>query len=140
VATVALVVLVAALVLGWAPLVPLAIATVGGLYAAELALDSAPLDTAAPVVAAGLLLAAELSYWSLEEGEQVPGDPGAGLRRASFVAVLGLGALLAGASLLALVDAVQAEGLALDVVGALAAASILVAVGLAARGHGRKSE
>ncbi len=140
VAAAALVALVAALVLGWAPLVPLAIATVGGLYAAELALDDASLDAAAPVVASGLLLATELAYWSLEERERVPGDPGAGLRRASFVAVLGLGALLAGASLLALVDAVRAEGLALDVVGALAAASILAAVGLAARGHGRESE
>lgn len=137
VAAVALVVLVAALVLGWSQLVPVAIVAVGGLYAAQLAVDDAPLDTAAPVLAASLLLVAELSYWSLEERDRLPGDPGDGLRHAAFIAILALGALLAGATLLALVDAVRAEGLALDILGATAAAAILVAVALAARGRGR---
>ena len=137
VAAIALLVLIAALALGWSPLVPVAIATAGGLYAARLAVDDASLDVAAPVVATGLFLVAELAYWSLEERERVPGDPGDGLRHAAFVALLAVAALLVGALLLALVDAVRAEGLALDVLGAAAGAAILAAIALAARGRGR---
>lgn len=133
-AAVALVALVAAVVLGWSPLVPVAIATVGGLYAAQLAIDDAPLDATAPVLGAGLLLVAELAYWSLEERAHVPGDPGDGLRHAAFVAALAVGALVVGAALLALVDAVHTGGLAVDVLGALAASAILAAV---LRGRGR---
>jgi len=137
VAAVALVLLVAALALGWSPLVPLAIAAAGGLYAAQLAVDDRSLDASAPVIATGLLLVAELAYWSLEEREHVPGDPGDGLRHAAFVGVLGVGALVVGGLLLVIADVVQAEGLALDVVGAMAASAILVAVLLAARGRPR---
>lgn len=137
VAAVALLVLIAALALGWSPLVPVAIAAVGGLYAAQLAVDDASLDAAAPVVATGLLLVTELAYWSLEERERVPGDPGDGLRHAAFVALLAVGALVVGALLLALVDEIQAEGLALDVLGAAAGAAILAAIALAAGGRGR---
>ncbi len=140
VAAVSLVLLVAALVLRWSPLVPLAIAAAGGLYAAQLSVDGAALDSIAPVIAAGLLLVAELAYWSLEEADSVPGDPGAGLRHAAFLAVLALAAVIVGVLLLALVDVVQAEGLALDVVGAIAASAILAAIVLGARGRGRKSQ
>jgi hypothetical protein len=139
VAAVALLVLVAALVLGWSPLVPVAIALAGGIYATQLAVDEAALDSAAPVIAAALVLVTELAYWSLEERDRVPGDPGDGLRHGAFVALLAIGALLAGALLLALVDAVRAESLALDVVGAAAAAAILAAVVVTTRSRGRSS-
>jgi hypothetical protein len=133
----ALLVLVAALVRGWSPLVPVAIAATGGLYAAQLAVDDATLDGSAPVVATGILLVAELAYWSLEERDRVPGDPGDGLRRVAFVGVLAIGALVVGGLLLALVEFVQAEGLALDVVGAVAASAILATVVIAGRSRGR---
>lgn len=136
-AAVALLVLVAAVVLGWSPLVSAAIALAGGMYGIQLALDDAALDTSAPVIAAALVLVAELAHWSLEERERVPGDPGEGLRHASVVAMLAIGALLVGAMLLALVDAVRAESLALDVLGAIAAAAVLAAVVIAARARGR---
>jgi hypothetical protein len=133
VAAIALVVLVAALVLGWSPLLPASLVVVGGLYAAQLAVDDAALDTVSPVFAAGLFVTAELGYWSLEERERVRADPGEALRRAGFVAVFGLGALLVASALLALVDAVRAGGLAVDVLGAAAAAAALLAVVLFAR-------
>jgi hypothetical protein len=120
--------LVAAVVLGWSPLVPIAAAIAGGLYAAELAIDDAPLDIAAPAVAAGLLLCTELAYWSLEERTRWRGEPGDGLRRAAFVALLGLLALLVAAVLLTLVDAVRARGLALDLLGAMAAVAVVATV------------
>ena len=124
----AFVALVAAVVLGWSALVPVAAAIGGGLYAAELAIDDAPLDVAAPAVAAGLLLCTELAYWSPEERTTWSGHAGDGLRRAAFVAGLGVAALLVAAVLLALVDAVRARGLALDLLGAIAAAAVLATI------------
>jgi hypothetical protein len=140
VATVAVVALIAALVLGWSFLVPGAIALAGGLYAAQLAIDDTALDVSAPVIAAGLVLTAELAHWSLEERDRVPGDPGDGLRHGAFVALLVIAALLAGAALLALVDAVRAESLTLDLLGAAAAAATLVGIALAAGIRGRSGQ
>lgn len=136
----ALVILLAALVLGSPRLVPLSLVLAVAGYETQLAWDDAPLDAAAPVLAAGLYLVAELAYWSLEERDRAPGDPGEGLRRAAFVAALGAGALVMGASLLALVDAVQAQSLAFDVLGAAAAAAVLAAIVLVSHGRGRTSE
>jgi hypothetical protein len=115
-------------VLGWSPLVPVAAAIGGGLYAAELAIEDAPLDVAAPAVAAGLLLCTELAYWSLEERTRWRGEAGDGLRRVAFVALLGIAALMVAAVLLALVDAVRARGLALDLLGATAAVAVVATV------------
>jgi hypothetical protein len=125
--------LVAAIVLGWSALVPLAAALAGGLYGVELAIAEAPLDVAAPAVAAGLLLSAELAYWSLEERVRWRGEPGDGLRRVALVALLAVSALLVAALLLAFVDAVRARGLALDLLGAVAAVLALATLLVAAR-------
>jgi len=133
VTAIAIVALVAALVLGWSSLVPAALVLLGGMYGAELAIDDAPLDAATPLVAAALLVTAELGYWAIEERESVRADPGEGPRRVAFVAVLGLGALLVASLLLALVDVVRAGGLAIDLIGAAAAAAALLAVVLFAR-------
>jgi hypothetical protein len=129
----AAVVLLAAIVNGWSPLVPIAVAAAGGIYAAELAVDDAPIDMAAPAIAAGLFLAAELAYWSLDERERVSGDPGDGLRRATFVALLGVGSFVIATALLALADGISARGLALDVVGAAAAVAALATIAVLAR-------
>jgi hypothetical protein len=134
VAAVAFVALVAAIVRGWAWLVPASIALVGGSYAAELAIDDAPLDLAAPLVAVGLLLAAELAYWSLDERTRTTGDVGQGLRRAALVGFGAAAALVLGSALLALVDEVRARGLALDLVGVLAALAVLAIVLLSRTG------
>ena len=128
VAAVALVALVAALVRGWSPLVPTSLVMLGGIYAAQLGVDDAPLDGASTIFAAGLYVTAELGYWSLEEREGAKGEPGDGLRHLAFVAAQGLAALLVAFALLVLVDVVRARGLAVDVVGAAAAAAALFAV------------
>jgi fucose 4-O-acetylase-like acetyltransferase len=138
-AAAAFVALVAALVLEWTPLVPTALVLVGGLYAAQLAIDDAALDTTSPAFAAGLLITAELAYWSLEERDHIQGEPGAGLRRAAFVATLGVATLLVASVLLAVADAVRTKGLAVDLFGAIAAAAALLAIALFARGHDRRS-
>ena len=118
----------AAIVLGWPTLVAASLVLLGGMYGAELAIDDAPLDAATPFFAGGLLLVAELAYWAIEEREPISTDPGENLRRLAFVALLGLGALLTAALLLALVDVTRAGGLAIDLIGAAAAAAALLAV------------
>lgn len=133
----ALVFLLAALVNGWPRLVPLPLVAIGGLYGAQLAVDDVPLDAAAPVVAAGLWVTAELAYWSLEERERIEAGPGEGFRRLAVVAGLALGALVVAAVPLLLVDTLRARGLTVDVLGAAAAAGALVAVVLLAHGRGR---
>src|SRR5262245_53806847 len=140
VAALAAVTLVAGIVLAWAALVPLAVALGGGLYGVELAIADAPLDVAAPAIAAGLFLSAELAYWSLEERAHWQGDPGDGLRRAALVALLGAGAFLVAGVLLALVEAVSVRGLALDLLGAVAAVTVLATVVVIARGQGRAAD
>lgn len=128
-----LVALVAALVLGWSSLIPVSLVLVGAAYATHLSVDDAALDAKAPFFAAGLLLAAELGYWSLEERERVRSDPSDALRRLALLVVLALGALLVSGTLLALVDAVRAGGLAVDLLSAAAAAAVLLVIVLGAR-------
>ncbi len=128
VAAIAFVALVAAVVRGWPVLVPVAVTLVGGAYAAELALDDAPLDLAAPAIAVGVLLAAELAYWSLDERLPSAGEAGMGLRRAALLAAGGLAVFVIASLLLAVLDEITARGLAFDLVGALAAVGVLVAV------------
>jgi hypothetical protein len=137
VAIVAIVALVVAVVLGWSPLVPVAVALVGGIYAVELVIDDAALDVSVPVIALGLLLADELAYWSLDERYPAPGDAGQGLRRAALVALGGVAAVVVAGGLLVLVDAVRTRGLALDLLGALAAVAVLAIVLVAARTQSR---
>jgi hypothetical protein len=124
----ALALLVVGLALGWSPLVALAIALAGGTYAAELAIDDAPLDRLTPALAALVLVAAELAYWSLDERDTVADEEGGTARHLAFVVLLALGALFIGALLLALVDVVQTRSLATDVLGAIAAAAVLFAI------------
>jgi hypothetical protein len=125
--------LVAALVLGWSPLVTLALGLLGAAYATRLGLDDPALDTRAPLFGAGLLLAAELGFWSLEERAQVASEPGEQLRRLGLLALLVVAALAAGTGLLALADVARAGGLAVDLLGATAAAATLLLVVLVAR-------
>jgi hypothetical protein len=131
--TIALVALVAALVNGWARLVPVSLALLGGAYALYLSVDDAPLDPAAPVFAAGALVCAELAYWSLEEREDIAAEAGEGLRRLGIVAGFGAATLLVTSGLLALADSLRTRGLVVDLLGATAAAAALLVVVLFAR-------
>ena len=132
-AILSLLVLLAALVLGWAPLLPAALVVLGALYATQLRVDDAALDGSAAVFAAGLIVTAELGYWSLEERERIEADRGELLRRLAFVALLGVGSLLVAEAVLALSAVVRARGIAFDFVGAAAAAAALVAIAVFAR-------
>jgi hypothetical protein len=126
IAAVALVALLAALVRGWARLVAVSLVLLGAAYAVYLAVDGVALDASAPAVAAGLLLVAELAYWSLEERDRVQTEPGEVLRHVGVLAGVAVMALLVASSVVVLADVVRARGLAVDLVGAAAAAAILL--------------
>jgi hypothetical protein len=137
VAIVALLVLVAALVLAQAWLVAASLLLLGGVYGMQLAVDDAPLDLAVAVFAGGVLVTAELAYWSLEARERVKGETGDSVQRLAFVGFLGVAAAVIATVLLGLVDTVRARGLAVDLLGAMAAAAVLLAVVLTAGGRTR---
>lgn len=124
----AIVMLAAGVALAFSPLLPTSLLLLVAGYAAHLAIDDVPLDRGAPLFAAGLLATAELAYWSFEERSRVVGEPGEGFRRLAFLTVLALASLLVGQLALALVDLVQARGLAVDALGAAAVVGILLAV------------
>jgi hypothetical protein len=120
------VVLAAALAAGRPGPVPAALALLGAQYALVLTVDGVPVDTRAPLVAAALLVATELAYWSLELRLAVAEEAGAIARRSAVVLVLALAAMLLGASLLALVDVAGGGGLWLEALGAAASLAALV--------------
>jgi hypothetical protein len=110
----------------------LGLAGVGAGYAVLLGLRSGSVDSRAPIVAAGLFVAAELGFWSLEplhaRAERI-----VVLRRLLFIAAGGLGAALIG-SLLLVAAAEGSGGVGLEAVGVLAAGLTLGIVAfLAAR-------
>lgn len=129
----ALLALVGAIVLGWSSLVSVSLLLLGAAYATHLAADDPALDVRAPLVAAGLLVTAELAYWSLEEREEIRAERGESLRHLGVVTLLALGGLVAGSALLAVADLARADGLAIDLLGAAAAAGALLVVVLYAR-------
>jgi hypothetical protein len=115
------------------PVVPLAVLALAGAYAALLGHEVDRIDPRAPLVAAALLAAAELAYWSTELRGAVADEPGTYLRRAALLAIWLLGVIAVGTVLLAVVETVEAEGIAVELVGAAAAVVALALVALAAR-------
>ncbi|HEY7729378.1 MAG TPA: hypothetical protein VH950_00585 [Gaiellaceae bacterium] len=119
---------------GWPSAIPVALALLGAEYAVFLGVDGIAVDARAPLVAAALLMTAELAYWSLELRAAIAEEAGAIARRVAFVTLLALLGMLLGAVMLALVDAAGGEGLWLEALGAAAALAALVLVlGLARR-------
>ncbi len=113
--------------------VPAAVVLLGAEYVALLGVEGAGLDSRAPLVAGAMLAVAELSYWSLELRSDVTDEPGAYPRRLALLAGLLVGVTTFGVVLLAIVEAVQAAGPAVDLLGATAAVVALLLLALAAR-------
>jgi hypothetical protein len=114
----------------------LALLLAGADYLVFLALDRPRLDTAAPLVAAGLALAAELAFWSMALAGPVPPAPGEQGRRAFDAAAVALGAAAATLIALAAGQAGTGGGFALEllaVAAAVAALAVLAALAAPAR-------
>lgn len=116
--------LAAGLVLRRSVLLVWGLAVLGANYAVWLALGTHALDQRIPVVGAGLLLAAELAFESLEpEVDRV--EAPAVLARLITLVVFLLGAFAAGALVLAVASIPLRGGVALTAVGAVAAVLVL---------------
>jgi hypothetical protein len=133
VSVMALVLLAAGLVLGIALVIPLAIALLGAEYVAILAFEADVLDTQAPLAGGALLAVAELAYWSLELRTPVDDEAGTYLRRIALLASLVLGVVGIGAVMLTLVEVVVADGVAVDILGVVAALGALALLARAAQ-------
>jgi hypothetical protein len=103
--------------------VPWTLFGLGALYAPTL---HGGLDGWSIAVAAGLVLAAELAYWSIEDDRLLRVERAVTLRRAAGIAAL-VAAMPAGGFLVAAAAGVEVEaGLPLAAAGADAAAGLLV--------------
>lgn len=111
--------------LGAMPATASGVTLVGAAYALHLVLDDPPLDARAAVVAAGLLLAAELASWSGELRREVSREPGRQLRRLGLELSLCLGGMLLSALVLAAADLGRIRGIAIEAAGAAAATVLL---------------
>ncbi|MGZ8782661.1 MAG: hypothetical protein ACXWZB_04095 [Gaiellaceae bacterium] len=112
--------------------IPAAIGLLAAPYVASLAFEADGLDTRAPLIAGLFFAITELAYWSLELRATLADEPGTYLRRVALLAGLAVGTIAAGTGVLALVEAVSARGVAVDVLGALAAATAIGLLALAA--------
>lgn len=126
---VALVLLALSLVLRWPGLLASSIAVLGAQYAVSLIVERGSVDPGALLTAGGLILVAELSYWSLEVSV-APIDRSLPARR-----LVALGGMALGAVSLATLVLIGSElgvggGLVLEAVGVAAA---VVALALVAR-------
>jgi hypothetical protein len=116
--------LAVALIGRWPDVLPWAVALLGAQYAASLLLRDAGIDEFAPLYAAALLVTAELAYWALEAKPALGGV----LRRLASLLGLALGTVAVGATLLALSEGGAERGIALQLLGLLAAAGTVALV------------
>jgi hypothetical protein len=109
------------------------IASLGAEQAVRLATGPGKVDPWTPVYAAGFLLAAELAWWSIEPRVPAWWEPEVVVRR-----VLAIAACCVGGAVLAVVVVLAAGaplhgGLALELVGVVAAVTAIAVVAAAAR-------
>jgi hypothetical protein len=105
-------------------LLPWAMILLGSAYTVSLVLHGSGIDGGAPLVAAGLLLCAELAAWSVDEQFAIRAERAVVLARASALGALVLVSLVV-ATLVVALSLVPAGGLAWTVLGAAAAVGVV---------------
>jgi hypothetical protein len=130
---VAVAVLVVALALSRPGWIVTPVVLLGASYAVSLFLPERSVDAWAPVVATALVVLAELSYWAAELRTPVLAEPGILPRRAAYIAVEAMAALVTGALVLAAATVSVGGGLVWDAAGVAAAIAIFVLVARLAR-------
>ena len=123
-------ILIATLWREWEELLPWALATLGGAYAATLFVNRGAVDGGAPLVAAGLLLCGELAAWSLDERWSIRAEQAVWRTRGAALGALTLAGLAAAAVVVAVAGAGTGSGLAWTTLGAASAVGA-VGVGVA---------
>jgi hypothetical protein len=114
---------------------PWGLALLGAEYAAAIEIaGGGRLDARAPVVAAALVLAAELSAWSTELRPEIPHERDVLVRRAARIGVVGAVAAAVAAAILAFAALPLDAGLAGEALGVAAAVALLALLARLARG------
>jgi hypothetical protein len=124
--------LAAGLILKRPFVIPAAICVLAAPYVAALGFEIDGIDTRAPLLAALLFVVAELAYWSLELRGTLADEPGTYLRRVALLAALAVVTIAGGTVVLAVVEGVEAGGIAIDLIGAVAAVGAIALLALAA--------
>lgn len=114
------------------------LALLGGQYGLHLVVDEPPADAKAAAVAAALLGAGELAFWSIELRGRGPREPGRRARRLGFELALVLAGLSLAAVVLVLADLGRVGGAGIELVGGAAAAGLLGLAVLALRPPARE--
>jgi hypothetical protein len=133
VGVVALVILLVALATRWSGAITGALVVLGAQQAVRLELGTHELDVWAPLLAAGLLLCAELAWWSLEPRVPAWAQPGLAVRRLATILVLCAFGAAVGAVMLVAAGASLNGGVALELAGIVAATGAVALVVYAAR-------
>ncbi len=102
-------------------------------YAARLIVDSAPLDPAAPVYGAGVLMCCELAHVSLQRRAVAHDDPRLLADRLLYTLVLALAGIVAAPLALAAATLNIARSLPLTAAGAAAGAAAIWLIAMLAR-------
>jgi hypothetical protein len=126
-----------ALVTRWAAPLPWGFAGVGAAYALFLSLRPGTVDGRAPMVAAALFVAAELSYWSIER-RSWPSEGQVVARRLALLVSAGLAAALVG-GLLLLLASERGNGIGQEAAGIAAAVLTLLVIAALARRSGQST-
>jgi hypothetical protein len=133
---IAVLVLALALWRGWTTAVAWALVLLACGYALSLSLgpERATIDAAAPVIAAGLLLVAELAYWSLELRDPGRWEGPLLARRLAVLGTLALVSLALGSVVVVFTTLETGSGVGLTLLGVAAAvATLAILAGLARR-------
>ena len=129
----AVLLLVVALAGRFAGLLPWALALAGAEYAAFLEIRGSTIDGYAPIYGAGLLLVAELAYWSMEPRADAPPREGLAFRRGTLVLASCVGAGGVAGLILAIAELSVRGGLWLEALGVAAAVGSIALLARLAR-------
>jgi hypothetical protein len=128
----ALVLLLSSLAFAWATGIAWVLVLLAGAYASVLA-GRAGVDTAAPLYAGGLLVLAELAYWSVELRGRGSEERRVVVRRVTALAWLAIGSVVLGALVVAVTAIPLGGGVLWDAIGVAAAVGTLAVLAALAR-------
>jgi hypothetical protein len=125
--------LLVGLLFRWSPALTLGLGALMAQLAVRLAAGSDALDVWAPLYAGGLLLTAELAWWSIEPRVPAWSEPWLGARRVATVVLTCAAATVVSALVVLAAGAGVQGGVELELVGVVAAAAALTVVAVVAR-------
>jgi len=129
----AVAILVVGLLSRWSGALAVGVAVLGGQQATRLALGSDAVDEATPLVATGLLLVAELAWWSIEPRVPAWWQAAVLARRVVTLVLMCVAALLVSALVVVAAGAPVSGGTLLELTGVVASVAALAVVAAVAR-------